>query len=383
VTGDGRGRRVLQVFGPLDGGVPEHVLRLSQGLAARGWAVEVAAPAESPAARELARLGMPLHPVSLSRAPGPGDVASARRLRTLDRQRGYALVHGHSSKAGALVRGALPRRERLVYTPHCFAFAASFGAAAAAQRLVYQAVEQALVPRTGTLIAVSDWERREGQRRLRGLGGRMHVVHNGVPACPDPQPDPALLAFKGEALLAGTVCGLRPQKDPLSLVRAAGVLEAAGRLDFRVAVVGNGELAAAVEAEIARLGLEEKVRTFPFAETAAPYLAALDLFVLPSLWESLPISALEALACATPVVATRVGGTPEAVVDGVSGRLVDPGDPDALATVMDELVRDPQQLAALSRGGHAAWAEHFTVDAMADAVSALYERAAGAGGARG
>ncbi len=383
MTGDGRGRRVLQVFGPLDGGVPEHVLRLSQGLTERGWAVEVAAPARSPAAQELARLGMPLHPVSLSRAPGPRDVASTRWLRALDRRRGYAVVHGHSSKAGALVRGALPRRERLVYTPHCFAFAASFGAAAAAQRLVYQVVEQALVPRTGTLIAVSEWERREGERRLRGLDGRMHVVHNGVTACPDAAPDPAVLAFKGEGLLAGTVCGLRPQKDPLSLVRAAGVLEARGRLDFRVAVVGNGELAGAVEAEIARLGLGEKVRAFPFAGSAQPYLAALDLFVLPSLWESLPISALEALACATPVVATRVGGTPEAVVEGVSGRLVAPGDPDALATLMDELMHDPQQLASLAHGGYAAYAQHFTIDAMADAVSVLYERAAEAGEARG
>lgn len=376
------GRRVLQAFGPLDGGVAEHVLRLSPALAQRGWEVEIAAPPQSAAAQELSGQGHVLHPMSFSRAPHPGDAGTARRLRALDRERDYAVVHAHSSKAGALVRLALPRSQRLVYTPHCFAFAASFGAASGAQRLAYRAAEQALIHRAGTVIAVSEWERREGERRLRGLAERVHVVPNGVPDCARPQPDPDLVAFKGEGLLAGCIAVLRPQKDLLGLIRAARLLEDQGRLDFRVAVVGNGALQEEIHALIADLRLGDKVRHFPFTGQMQSYLAALDLFVLPSLWESLPLSVLEAMSCGTPVLATRVGGTPEAVVDGVSGRLVEPGEPALLAAAMDELLHDPDQLAALVRGGREAFTQGFTVDRVADAVSSLYERAAGAGAVR-
>lgn len=372
-------RRVLQVYGPLDGGVPQHVLRLSQGLRERGWDVELAAPGDSPVARELAAEGVVLHRVELGRAPGPRDLATMRALRALDRHRGYDVVHAHSSKAGGLVRAALPRRERLFYTPHCFAFAASFGALAGVQRLLYRVAEQALVPRTGTLIAASQWERDAGLDQLRGAQDRIEVVYYGVPPCERPEPDSELLAFKGDGRLAGTVAVLRPQKDPLTLVRAAHALERRGRLDFRVAVVGNGELRDAVVAEIERLGLGEKVRAFPFTGDSSRYLAALDAFVLPSLWESLPISIVEALACGRAVVATRVCGTPEAVEDGVNGRLVAPGDVEGLAAAMDEVLHDPERLAAMGEAGRAAYERRFAPGRMVDEIAALYERALGAG----
>lgn len=354
--------------------MPAHVLALSEGLLERGWDVEVAAPAASPALQALRGMGVVAHPLRFSRAPQPGDLATAARLRALDRERRFAVVHAHSSKAGALVRAALPGAGRLVYTPHCFAFAASFGVLPGLQRGLYRIAEQALVPRTGAIVAVSEWERDEGRRRLRGSAQRIHVIHNGVPPCGSPAPDAELLAFRGDGRLAGSVCRLDAQKDPLTLVRAAAVLKRRGRLDFRVAVIGNGSLAGDVREEIGRLGLEGDVRAFPFRTRSADYLTALDAFVLPSLWESFPISVLEAMACSTPVIATRVGGTPEAVEDRVSGRLFAPGDPADLATVMDEVLHDPAQLASLGRGGRRAFDERFTLRGMVDAVARLYEQ---------
>jgi glycosyltransferase involved in cell wall biosynthesis len=382
-AGAERPRRVLQVYGPLDGGVAEHVLGLSRGLRERGWEVEVAAPAGSPTARVLESEGHRLHPLPFGRAPHPRDLATLRALRAIDRRRGFDVVHAHSSKAGALVRAALPRRERLVYTPHCFAFAAAFGRLGGLQRQSYRAAEQLLLPRTGAVIAASRWEQEAGRRGLRGLESRMSVVYNGVPPCDDPQPDPDLLAFKGGARLAGIVAVLRPQKDPLTLVRAAAVLERRGRLDFKVAVVGNGELREAVVVEIERLNLAEKVRWFAFTGGSARYLAALDVFVLPSLWESLPISILEAFACGCAVVASRVCGTPEAVEDRVSGRLVEPADVPGLADALDDLLRDPEQIARLGDAGREVHERRFGLERMVDEISAVYERRAGGRGHTG
>ncbi len=362
---------ILQVAQPEDGGVAEHVLNLSIGLSARGWPVEVAVPGTSSIRAPLERSGITVHELPMGRAPQPGDVRAGRRLRSIDSRGRFGVVHGHSSKAGALVRTALPRSRRLVYTPHCFAFAAEFDRR---RRLLYTAVEQTLVRRSGAIIAVCEWERREGREALRGADRRMTVVPNGVGECPDAAPDPALVAWKGDLPLAGMVAVLRPQKDPLSLVRAAVHLGGGDRPTARVAIVGNGELAGAVEEEIAHRGVGDRVRLFPFEGEVAPYLRALDLFVLPSAWEALPIAVLEAMACGLPVLATSVGGVPEAVEDGVTGELVAPRDPDALGRAMAGLLGDRARLDALGQKAASVAGDRFTVDRMVDATASVYER---------
>src|SRR5436305_319116 len=163
-----------------------------------------------------AAAGVPVHDLPLVREPSPSDLAAIRTLRSLDGGGRYALVHAHSSKAGALVRAALPDRRRLLYTPHCFAFAARFGVP---QQLVYRAIEQAVLPRSTAIVAVCDWERRQAER-LWGARGLVRQIEYGVEPCAGAVPDPRLLAFRGDRPLVGMVSVLRPQKDPLLAVRA-------------------------------------------------------------------------------------------------------------------------------------------------------------------
>ena len=101
-------------------------------------------------------------------------------LRELDRERRFDIVHAHSSRAGGLVRTALPGRERLFYNPHCFAFTTGFSRA---RRVLYRGLEQVLVPRTGCIVATCEWEREEAARLL-GTRRRTEVVANGARACP-------------------------------------------------------------------------------------------------------------------------------------------------------------------------------------------------------
>jgi len=364
--------KVLEVFAPPDGGVAEHVLRLTEGLLSRGWEVEAVASSGSEYVPRLRALGITVHELPFTRAVGPADVGIARRLRAIDRAGGFDVVHAHSSKAGALVRGALPRDSRFVYTPHCFAFSGDIGRG----RAVYRVVERALLRRTAALVAASEWERREAFEQISAPPERVRVVYYGTPACAGGPPDAELAAFAAGRPLAGMISVLRPQKDPLALVEAAALLRDRGALDFKVAIVGNGELRGQVEAAIERRGLGDDFGLFPFHGDQHAYLRALDLFVLPSLWESLPISITEAMACGVPVLGTHVSGVAEAVEDGVTGRLVDPHAPEQLADALAALMSDREALAAQRRAALAGWERRFRLEPMYDALTEIYSRVA-------
>ena len=363
-------RSVLHVFQPLEGGVPEHVVHLAAGMPAHGWDVEVAAPVGSPFLAPLRRTGVPVHAIPMTRAPHISDLRAARVLRDLDKQRAFTIVHAHSSKAGVLARTALPRRRRLVYTPHCFSFLGGFKGL---ERHAYRMVEQVLLPRTGALVAASDWERNQALTQLRGAAAKTHVIKYGVPGCDGKAASKELLAFKGGHTLAGTICRLEPQKDPMALLRAASILRGRGVDTLRLAIVGNGSLWSQLEDELHKRGLSELVRLFPFRTDIGSYLTALDLFVLPSLWESLPIGILEAMACGLPVLASDVGGTREAVRDGITGRLVPPAQAETLASVLAELASDRHRLAELGRAGLRSALTDFTLDRMVLETARVYE----------
>lgn len=370
-------RRVLEVFAPPDGGVAEHAVRLTDGIRDHGWEPEVAAPAGSEFVPRLRELGVTVHEVAFRRAPGPWDARAIAELRGIDAGGRFDVVHAHSSKAGALVRAGIAHaRPRTVYTPHCFSFAGGFGAAG---RAAYRLIERLLVPRTGMIVAACEWERDVARRQLSAPSDRVRVVYLGVPETPVAEPDERVAGFAAGRLVAGMVSVLRPQKDPLTLVRAAAVLRDRGRDDLCVALVGSGELADAVTGEIERLGVGDTMRLFAFRGEVAGALRAFDLFVLPSRWEALPISIMEAMSCSLAVVATSVNGVPEAVLDGETGTLVEPGSPDAVATAIEGLLADPAARERAGRAGRAHYEARFRVEPMLAAHAAIYDEiAAGA-----
>jgi glycosyltransferase involved in cell wall biosynthesis len=123
---------------------------------------------------------------------------------------------------------------------------------------------------------------------------------------------------------------------------------------------------------VRNLGLENQVHFAGFQESVFPYLAAMDVYVHPTLMEGFGIAVLEAMALRKPVVATTTGGLPEIVQDGETGLLVPPGDPDALAKVVSLLLRDSDHRMALGEAGRVRVATHFTMDAMMGRLTSCY-----------
>jgi glycosyltransferase involved in cell wall biosynthesis len=148
------------------------------------------------------------------------------------------------------------------------------------------------------------------------------------------------LGVAPDECLAITVANYRRHKDYSTLFAAARLARARG-VPVRFAAVGQGPLAREVHDEHAHSGLGDAFRLLGYRPDALDVLAAGDLFVLSSRQEGLPVALMEALALGLPVVATAVGGIPEAVTDGVEGRLVEPGRPDELTDAIAQLVSDP------------------------------------------
>jgi glycosyltransferase involved in cell wall biosynthesis len=201
---------------------------------------------------------------------------------------------------------------------------------------------------------------------------KLRVVPNGIDPAPFTRPaDPALrtrLAGTPDRPLVLTAARLTPQKAIDVLLSAAVLVPEAVFV-----IAGDGPERAALEARAKALGVAQRVRLLGARGDVAELLAACDLFVLPSLFEGLPLSVLEAMAAAKPVVATRIGGTVEAVVDGETGILVPPGDAGALAAAIRTFLTDPERARRSGEAGRARLRDRFTAAAMIDGVTAAYE----------
>jgi glycosyltransferase involved in cell wall biosynthesis len=309
----------------------------------------------------------------------PKDLAALRRLTACFRDERPAIVHTHTSKAGVLGRLAARRAgvPVVVHTPHGHVFYGHFGRAAS---LAFLLVERWLARRTTWMIALTDAEREEHLALGVGRSDRFAVVPSGIDlerfrrAAALPRLVPQGLSIPEDAVLAGSVGWLTPVKGHRVLIQAVARLkEAHPRL--HLLLVGSGELRGDYERLAAELGLAGRVH-LPGARRDIPEcLAAMDLFVLPSLNEGMGRALIEAMAAARPVIASRVGGVPAIVEDGVTGLLVPPNDPRALAEAMDGLLRRPDRARMLGAAAALAIGERFGTTAMVKAIEQVYERA--------
>lgn len=183
------------------------------------------------------------------------------------------------------------------------------------------------------------------------------------------------LGVGGETPLVGVVGRLDAQKGHTYLLRAWPAVRAEFP-DARLLLIGDGALREPLAAEAQALGIADSVVFTGFRADVPRLFDALDVATLPSLYEGMPLTAIEASAMACPLVATAVDGTPEVVIDGATGRLVPPRDPPALASAIAELLRDPVRSRALGAAARARALGHFSLERHVAATAGVYRGAA-------
>jgi glycosyltransferase involved in cell wall biosynthesis len=347
------------------GGAQAYVASLIPALV-DGFDVTVAAHGTGPVRDAADAAGVRFVPLRhVRRAVSPlRDAAGLLELVRLLRRERPDILHASSSKAGVLGRLAaviagVPIR---IFTVHGWAFSAHSGTAAR----LYLWADRLVKPLTTVTVCVAENERRAGLAAGTCSEAQTIVIPNAI----DVQ---AAARTRGEREIPCVVAvgRLKAPKDFLTLIRAAAALPPRS---YELVVVGDGPERALLQGEIERLGLEDRVRLEGERADVPELLARADVFVLSSASEGMPISVLEAMAAGLPVVASAVGGVPELVLDGETGRLVPPGDPPALAGALRPLLADAQLRRRLGDAGRVRVHERFDLGPFRRAHVELYSR---------
>ena len=360
---------VLQLLGPSTGGIRRHVDALSDALEGAGWRVRVAGP-------DGVFEGIRTNDVVVPVPDGMQLLKLGRAVRVLRRRlAGVDVVHAHGLKAGwVAVLATRSRRPRaaVAVTVHNLVLDETAGRSIRFKRLL----ERMVFKRADALIAVSPevggYVHEHTARPVRVIRplGPPPVAHR------DHEEVRRALGATDRQSLVVCVARLHPQKGLPTLIEASQLLVQRG-VDVRVAIVGEGPSASELHRLIGGLDLESTVVLAGPSDNAPDEMAAADLVVIPSVWESGPLVLSEALLLLRPVVATPVGLVPEVVRDGESGRIVPIGDPRALAQAITQVLADPDGAAAMACAGREAVKRVLGPEALVAATGDLYRELLG------
>lgn len=363
--------RVVEVLATgSNGGAQEHLHSLVTRIDDARYDVSVVALSGGSAVRKLQRAGIPVLVID-----DPDDAIAVGALTAHLAEVRADVVHAHMYRAETVATRAVlalveigHRRPYLVSTVHSSRVRSDED----------RTLLRELTPHMDHLIAVSraiehklvDEERTTVPVSLIYNGIDLQRYDHQEACCTLPEE----YGMEPGSQIVGVVARLEPEKGHPTLLEAwPAVLRAVP--DAYLLIVGEGSRRDALEGQARGLQIAHRVVFTGRRDDVPAVTAALDVAVLPSYREAQGLSVLEAMALSRPVVASNVGGIPEMIEDGVTGLLVPPHDPDALAAAIIRLLRDHPFADILGRAGHDIVHEKFCVELMARAIETIYEEA--------
>ncbi len=310
------------------------------------------------------------------------DLLACVELVRLMRREQFTVVHTHCSKAGFIGRVAarIARVPTVVHTFHLFA---AHDGLSWSRRMAYLLLDRSVRSLAHRYVAVAPRVAREAVEQRIAPPGRVVVVPSAVDLAEIPDETDrdvrTELGLAADTPLVGTVGRIVAQKSPLDFVRMCALIHAE-RPEVAFVMVGDATLESAgleeeTHREAERLGVP--VLFTGFRADAPRIAAALDVYVVPSLYEGLGRAVTEAMASGRPVVATAVNGVPDLVEPGSTGLLAAPGDPASLASAVTWLLDHPEEARLMGLQGRDRVRSHFGAEIMCGALDDLYSELLG------
>lgn len=354
------------------GGGESHLLSLVENLDRSQFDPVVLSFTDGPMIDRLKAMDVPTHVIPTTR---PFDVPKWKTVKKWIAEQGVQLVHAHGTRANSNVLWAsrslgLP----VVYTVHGWSFHPDQKALVRRVRIMG---ERYLTARSQLNISVSGSNQQTGKDYMPSF--HSIVINNGIDLNKfnPSQPHKDIrkeLGISPDVVLVLFIARFTGHKQPLSLIRAfAEAVKANGNM--HLLMVGDGDQKAEAVELISSLGCGDKITLESFRQDVPDVLAAADIFVLPSLWEGLPIGLLEAMAMGKAIIASRVDGTSEIIRHGENGWMVETdGLVPNLTTALISLSRDQAKQKAFSEAARATVSERFNAAHMTRKIEEEYRK---------
>ena len=303
------------------------------------------------------------------------DARGLMHLKRFLSRSGYTIVHTHTTKPGVVgtLAARLANVPSVMHTVHLFPFHEETGRATTT---AYVTVERLAARWCDRLVTVGDFQREWALDKGIGTPEQVVSIPNGVPdgriTAPRARTDVRAELGIGDAFMVLSTGRLAHQKGLEHLIRAAALVRSE-LSPLSVVLAGDGPMRGELERLVSGLGLDDVVQILGFRANIGELLAASDLVVLPSLWEGLSISLLEAMAAEKPVVTTSIASNREVTNDGEAALLVPPKHPASLAAAIRTLAVDETRRMQLARRGKEIQRERYTMQRMIDAYMSEYD----------
>ncbi len=311
----------------------------------------------------------------LERAINPfKDLLALIEIYRFIKKNNIDIVHTHSSKAGILGRFAarLAKVKVVIHTVHGWSFN---DCQPIAGRLFFILLERWSARFSDKLVVVSYCDRKKGLDNHIGKEDKYSLIRYGVDYAEFNIKDHNIreeLGIKPNDLVIGMIACFKPQKSPQDFIKLAFLTQRA-LPDARFLLVGDGALRKSTEKLIHKFNLDKQIILTGWRRDIPRILSAIDVFVLTSLWEGLPISALEAMASAKPVVATHTGGVAEIITEGKTGFLTSSRDMNKMSEKLVVLLKDKNLRLQMGQNARSSLDLNFTLTNMIKENENLYE----------
>jgi glycosyltransferase involved in cell wall biosynthesis len=377
-SSDHKGIRLLHIVGASKFGgeafVVRHIADMAESL---GW--QVAVLATDPAAQAFYDThGIPVVPLDAVRRPiNPyRDLQGLWEVFRYLRCCRYDMVHTHTSKGGIIGRLAArwARVPVIVHTVHGFAFHEE---STRGQVTVYAQAERLAARCCDRVVTVSHFHREWALKLGIGDADKIVAIPNGItseyltPRC-DPQNTRKTWGVGPDELAIVSVGRLAEQKGLAYLIRTVPLLRQHLGARFRIILAGVGESEASLKSLVREVNGENHVLFLGFRQDVGDILAAADIVAIPSLWEGMSISLLEAMAARRPIVTTSIGSNLEVTKNGECALLVPPKNPDALSHAILSLAKSKAMRESLAATGERVFKEEYTAERMAERYRDVY-----------
>jgi len=311
----------------------------------------------------------------LERAINPfKDLLALIQIYWFIKKNDIQILHTHSSKAGVLARCAarLAKVRVIIHTVHGWSF--NDYQPVLCQKLFIW-LERFIGRFTDKFVVVSLHDKQKGLKNCIGNEEKYALIRYGIDYAEFGRREKNIreeLGINATDLVVGMISSFKAQKSPQDFIKLAlGVNQILPNVRF--ILVGDGVLRKSIERLIRKFTLQQHIILTGWRRDIPDILSAADVFVLTSLWEGLPVAALEALASAKPVVATYTGGISEVIVEGENGFLVSPTDMQGMCKKLTILLRNSGLRKAMSENAKEALTSDFLADTMVEKTQDLYK----------